>query len=73
MMENEGEKDISSEEEVSNKDDIDLNSLFPDKDMDINKLFPDIEIKRLIKDIEKDKKNIRRFIADLKESEYESK
>ncbi|MFV1951623.1 MAG: hypothetical protein ACC630_06680 [Nitrospinota bacterium] len=69
-MEKEGKKEIFSEE-VADRD-IDLNSLFPDKDMDVNKLFPDIEIKRLIKGIEKDKRNIKKFVADLKESEYES-
>ncbi len=70
-MEKEEKKEISSEEVVDK--DIDLNTLFPDTDLDINKLFPDIKIKRLIKGIEKDKRDIRRFITDLKESnKYES-
>ena len=38
---------------------IDLNELFPDADTDLNNLFPDDEVKRLLKKIIKDKKDMR--------------
>ena len=37
---------------------IDLNELFPDADTDLNNLFPDYEVKRLLKKIMKNKKDI---------------
>ena len=38
---------------------IDLNELFPDADTDLNNLFPDDEVKHLLKNIIKDKKDMR--------------
>ncbi|MCL0044594.1 hypothetical protein M1N16_00030 [Nitrospinaceae bacterium] len=37
---------------------IDLNELFPDADTDLNNLFPDYEVKRLLKNIMKNKKDM---------------
>jgi hypothetical protein len=37
---------------------IDLNSIFPDAEHDLNALFPDMEIKTLLKKINKDKKDL---------------
>ena len=37
---------------------IDLNELFPDADTDLNNLFPDDEVKRLLKNIIKNKKDM---------------
>ena len=37
---------------------IDLNELFPDADTDLNNLFPDYEVKRLLKKIMKNKKDM---------------
>ena len=37
---------------------IDLNELFPDADTDLNNLFPDYEVKRLLKNIIKNKKDM---------------
>ena len=38
---------------------IDLNELFPDAETDLNSLFPDDEVKHLLKNIIKDKKDMR--------------
>jgi len=38
---------------------IDLNELFPDADTDLNNLFPDDEVKHLLKNIIKNKKDMR--------------
>ena len=37
---------------------IDLNGLFPDADTDLNNLFPDYEVKHLLKNIIKNKKDL---------------
>ena len=37
---------------------IDLNELFPDADTDLNNLFPDDEVKHLLKNIIKNKKDL---------------
>ncbi len=37
---------------------IDLNSIFPDAEHDLNALFPDMDIKLLLKKINKDKKDL---------------
>jgi len=39
-------------------DAIDLNHLFPGEDTDLNELFPDEDIKRLLKNISKNKKDL---------------
>jgi len=38
---------------------IDLNELFPDAETDLNNLFPDAEVKSLLKNIIKNKKDMR--------------
>ena len=40
------------------KQTIDLNELFPDADTDLNNLFPDDEVKRLLKNIIKNRKDM---------------
>ena len=37
---------------------VDLNELFPDADTDLNNLFPDNEVKHLLKNIIKNKKDL---------------
>ena len=53
----------SMQEETSlekhlDKQTIDLNELFPDTDTDLNNLFPDDEVKHLLKNIIKNKKDM---------------
>ena len=45
-------------EENFNKKTIDLNELFPDAETDLNSLFPDNEVKDLLKNIIKNKKDM---------------
>ena len=48
----------TSLEEHINKQAIDLNKLFPDAETDLNDLFPDDEVKHLLKNIIKNKKDM---------------
>ena len=55
---------------------IDLNELFPDADTDLNNLFPDYEVKRLLKNIIKNKKDmglIKERLATENKTPQESK
>ena len=45
-------------EKHPDKKTIDLNELFPDADTDLNNLFPDDEVKHLLKNIIKNKKDM---------------
>ena len=58
-----GDESPSMQEETSlekhlDEQTIDLNKLFPDADTDLNNLFPDDEVKRLLKNIMKNKKDM---------------
>ena len=55
---------------------IDLNELFPDAETDLNSLFPDDEVKHLLKNITKNKKDmglIKKRLATENETTEESK
>ena len=57
------ETPLSTQEETPlekhlDKQTIDLNELFPDTDTDLNNLFPDYEVKHLLKNIIKNKKDM---------------
>jgi hypothetical protein len=45
-------------EKHPNEQDVDLNELFPDTETDLNRLFPDAEVKHLLKNIIKNKKDM---------------
>ena len=51
-------KEESSLEKHLDEQTIDLNELFPDADTDLNNLFPDYEVKHLLKNIIKNKKDM---------------
>ena len=58
-----GDESPSTQEETPlekhlDKQTIDLNELFPDADTDLNNLFPDDEVKHLLKNIMKNKKDM---------------
>jgi len=58
-----GDESLSMQEETSlekhlDEQTIDLNELFPDADTDLNNLFPDYEVKHLLKNIIKNKKDM---------------
>ena len=52
------EKEVRSCIDRLDKQTIDLNELFPDADTDLNHLFPDDEVKHLLKNIIKNKKDM---------------
>jgi hypothetical protein len=51
-----GEEGVSTAE--AGEKEIDLNHLFPEEDTDLNSLFPDEDIKRLLKSISRNKKDL---------------
>ena len=66
----------TSLEEHINEQAIDLNKLFPDAETDLNGLFPDNEVKDLLKNIIKNKKDmglIKERLATENETTEESK
>jgi|GEM_PF-5716250 len=48
---------------------IDLNTVFPDETSDLNALFPDSEMKRFLKKIERNKKEIRVMTRNFAETD----
>ena len=54
-----GQKAASEEEAPSSRaEEIDLNRIFPEVETDLNALFPDQETKRLLKKVQKNKKDL---------------
>ena len=53
-------KEVASEEEAppSRAEEIDLNKVFPEVETNLNALFPDPEMKRLLKKVQKNKKDL---------------
>ncbi|MCH8208796.1 MAG: hypothetical protein IIA62_07090 [Nitrospinae bacterium] len=53
-------KKAASEEEVppGSAEEIDLNRIFPEVETNLNALFPDQEMKRLLKKVQKNKKDL---------------
>ena len=76
-----GDESLSMLEETSlekhlDEQTIDLNELFPDADTDLNNLFPDDEVKHLLKNIIKNKKDmglIKERLATENKTSEESK
>jgi hypothetical protein len=50
---------------LADKEDIDLNRVFIGNGRDLNRLFPDPSIKRLLKEIEQHKREVRTFLKAL--------
>ena len=46
------------EELAGPEDEIDLNLVFPEEETDLNELFPDLEMKSLLKKVQKNKKDL---------------
>lgn len=48
-----------AEEELPRlEEDIDLNKVFPEEETDLNELFPEMEMKSLLKKVQKNKKDL---------------
>ncbi len=50
---------------IADEGDIDLNQIFRGNGRDLNRLFPDFSLKRLLKEIEHHKREVRRFLKSL--------
>ncbi|MFQ5444912.1 MAG: hypothetical protein ACE5EK_09880 [Nitrospinales bacterium] len=69
--------EVSPEENQSNEiqppnvpeeKEVDLNLLFPETETDLNQLFPDKEMKHLLKDISKSKKDLGKMMHKIAET-----
>ena len=52
------EKPAAAEELPCLAEDIDLNTVFPEEETDLNALFPEMEMKSLLKKVQKNKKDL---------------
>ncbi len=52
-------------EKLGEKGDIDLNQVFTDNGRDLNRLFPDLSLKRFLKEIEENKREVKTFLEAL--------
>lgn len=50
---------------LADEGDIDLNQIFRGNGRDLNRLFPDRSLKRLLKEIEQHKREVRTFLKAL--------
>jgi len=50
---------------LGEKGDIDLNQIFTSNGRDLNRLFPDLSLKRFLKEIEGNKREVRAFLKAL--------
>ena len=51
--------------EYEEKGDIDLNRVFMENGRDLNQLFPDTSLKKFLKDVEENKREIKTFLKAL--------
>lgn len=52
-------------EEVGEKGDINLNRIFSDRRRDLNRLFPESSLRRFLKEIEENKREVESFLKVL--------
>jgi len=57
---------------LADKKDIDLNQVFIGNERDLNRLFPDPSLKRLLKEIEQHKREVRTFLKALEIEDEEN-
>jgi hypothetical protein len=57
---------------LDDKKDIDLNQVFIGNERDLNRLFPDPSLKRLLKEIEQHKREVRTFLKALEIEDEEN-
>ena len=58
-------KEAQGMEKPADKADIDLNRVFRDNGRDLNRLFPDGSLKRFLKEIDENKREVRTFLKAL--------
>jgi hypothetical protein len=64
-MEEKDEKPPEKRAEEERTREVDLNALFPGKSYDLNRLFPDEGTRKLIYQVNRNKRDIERFIKNL--------
>jgi hypothetical protein len=64
-MEEKDEKFSEKMGEAASAREVDLNALFPGKGYDLNRLFPDEGTRKLLYQVNRNKRDIERFIKNL--------
>ncbi|MEC7641378.1 MAG: hypothetical protein VYC17_04395 [Nitrospinota bacterium] len=55
-------------EDLPVEKEIDLKTVFPDEDIDLNTLFPDMEMKRFLKKIKRNKRDLQEMTGGFDEA-----
>jgi len=53
--------DEGAQDEVA----VDLNAVFPEEEKDLNRLFPDSGLRRLLRELRRNKRDVERFLERL--------
>ena len=64
----EGEK-VEGEEPEAKVDPVDLNRVFKEDERDLNSMFPDGEMRKFLKQVDKNKRSNERFLQGIKRDE----
>jgi hypothetical protein len=65
-MEEKDDQFLRTPPEDEKKREVDLNALFPGKGYDLNRLFPDEGTKKFLQELKRNKRDIERFIKNLR-------
>jgi hypothetical protein len=58
-------KDAEQEEIESQEDEVDLNRVFKEDDLDLNTMFPDGEMKKFLRQLDKNRRGNERFLKGM--------
>jgi len=59
-------EEAEQEESESAVDPVDLNRLFNEEDQDLNSMFPDGEMRKFLKQVDKNRRSNQRFLKGMK-------
>ncbi len=59
-------EEFEREESESAVDPVDLNRLFNEEDQDLNSMFPDGEMRKFLKQVDKNRRSNQRFLKGMK-------
>lgn len=57
---------VQPEESESERDPVDLNSVFEEGDRDLNSMFPDGEMRKFLRQINRNRRSNQRFLEGIK-------
>ena len=66
MEKQEQNKEIEEEEPESAADPVDLNRVFNEGERDLNSMFPDREMRKFLKQVDRNRRSNQRFLKGMK-------